>query len=87
MYPHELELEYPLGERLPAPAELVDVAPGVRWLRMPLPFALDHIHLWLLRDRFDPGSGAARPDGPRPGGPASAARPAGQSPGANTPRG
>jgi glyoxylase-like metal-dependent hydrolase (beta-lactamase superfamily II) len=53
MYPHELELEYPLGERLPAPAELVDVAPGVRWLRMPLPFALDHIHLWLLRDRFE----------------------------------
>lgn len=25
-------------------------APGVRWLRMPLPFALDHINLWLLRD-------------------------------------
>ncbi len=24
------------------------VAPGVRWLRMPLPFALDHINLWLL---------------------------------------
>src|SRR5882672_9404822 len=32
----------------PAPAALTEVAPGVRWLRMPLPFALDHINLWLL---------------------------------------
>jgi len=53
MHPHELELEYPLGERLPGPAELLEVAPGVRWLRMPLPFALDHIHLWLIRDCFE----------------------------------
>jgi glyoxylase-like metal-dependent hydrolase (beta-lactamase superfamily II) len=28
----------------------LEVAPGVFWLRMPLPFALDHINLWLLRD-------------------------------------
>jgi glyoxylase-like metal-dependent hydrolase (beta-lactamase superfamily II) len=34
----------------PGPAETIEVAPGVRWLRMPLPFALDHINLWLLRD-------------------------------------
>jgi glyoxylase-like metal-dependent hydrolase (beta-lactamase superfamily II) len=27
-----------------------EVAPGVFWLRMPLPFALDHINLWVLRD-------------------------------------
>jgi len=26
------------------------VAPGVHWLRMPLPFLLDHINLWLLED-------------------------------------
>lgn len=26
------------------------VAPGVYWLRMPLPMALDHINLWLLAD-------------------------------------
>jgi glyoxylase-like metal-dependent hydrolase (beta-lactamase superfamily II) len=26
------------------------VVPGVHWLRMPLPFALDHVNLWLLRD-------------------------------------
>ena len=44
-------LHYPLGEAVPATGEVLDLAPGVRWLRMPLPFALDHINLWLLRDR------------------------------------
>lgn len=34
----------------PAAGELTEVAPGVYWLRMPLPFQLDHINLWLLRD-------------------------------------
>ncbi len=34
----------------PAPGTLTEVAPGVHWLRMPLPFALDHINLWLLDD-------------------------------------
>jgi len=28
----------------------MEVAAGVHWLRMPLPFALDHINLWLLDD-------------------------------------
>jgi glyoxylase-like metal-dependent hydrolase (beta-lactamase superfamily II) len=27
------------------------VAPGIWWIRMPLPFALDHINLWILEDR------------------------------------
>jgi hypothetical protein len=31
----------------------MEVAPGVRWLRMALPFALDHINLWLLRDEIE----------------------------------
>lgn len=34
----------------PGPGELREVAPGLHWLRMPLPFALDHINLWLLDD-------------------------------------
>lgn len=46
----EAELHYPFGEALPATGGTLEVAPGVRWLRMPLPFALDHINLWLLRD-------------------------------------
>lgn len=53
MNPHEQALGYPFGDRLPAPAEPLEVAPGVRWLRMPLPFQLDHINLWLLQDSID----------------------------------
>ncbi len=34
----------------PGPGEVLPIAPGVHWLRMPLPFALDHINLWLLED-------------------------------------
>ena len=49
----ERELHYPLGDILPAPGQTVEVAPGIRWIRMALPFALDHINLWLLRDNID----------------------------------
>lgn len=40
----------PAANAAPPPGETVPVAPGVHWLRMPLPFALDHINLWLLDD-------------------------------------
>jgi glyoxylase-like metal-dependent hydrolase (beta-lactamase superfamily II) len=53
--PQEAALHYifdtPAGPTLPEPGRTLEVSPGVRWLRMPLPFALDHINLWLLRDR------------------------------------
>ena len=42
-------LHYPFPE-MPAPGATREVAPGVRWLSMPLPFQLDHINLWLLED-------------------------------------
>lgn len=41
-------LEYPFPP--PQPGRHVDVAPGVRWLRLPLPYALDHINVWSLDD-------------------------------------
>ena len=44
------QVTHPLGERVPQPAEAIEVAPGVHWIRMPLPFALDHINLWVLED-------------------------------------
>ncbi|SMG00277.1 MBL fold metallo-hydrolase [Burkholderia singularis] len=53
----ENQLDYPFADRLPEPGGFVEVAPGVRWLRMPLPFALDHINLWLLRDEIDGQAG------------------------------
>jgi glyoxylase-like metal-dependent hydrolase (beta-lactamase superfamily II) len=40
-------LDYPFSE-LPAPGSTLEVAPGVHWLRMPLPFQLDHINLWMV---------------------------------------
>jgi glyoxylase-like metal-dependent hydrolase (beta-lactamase superfamily II) len=42
-------LQYPWQET-PAPGETIEVAPGVHWLSMPLPFALDHINLWIVQD-------------------------------------
>jgi glyoxylase-like metal-dependent hydrolase (beta-lactamase superfamily II) len=49
----EQQLQYPFGDTLPAVGTTLEVAPGVRWLRMLLPFQLDHINLWLLRDSQD----------------------------------
>ena len=49
----EQELHYPFGDTLPASGTALEVAPGVRWIRMGLPFALDHINLWLLLDELD----------------------------------
>ena len=49
----ELQLNYPFGDTLPATGTTLEVAPGVRWLRMELPFQLNHINLWLLRDEID----------------------------------
>ena len=49
----EAELHYPFGDTLPPPGTTMVVAPGVKWIRMALPFALDHINLWLLRDELD----------------------------------
>ena len=42
-------MSYPFAEP-PAGGSVCEVAPGLYWLRMPLPFALNHINLWLLRD-------------------------------------
>ena len=53
MNTQEQELDYPFGDMLPAPGTTFDVAPGVKWIRMALPFALDHINLWLLHDEID----------------------------------
>jgi glyoxylase-like metal-dependent hydrolase (beta-lactamase superfamily II) len=44
-----MSLEYPFPE-VPAPGTTLEVAPGIHWLSMPLPFQLDHINLWLIED-------------------------------------
>lgn len=42
-------LVYPF-ESIPESGQVITVAPGVLWIRMPLPFTLAHINLWALED-------------------------------------
>ncbi|HUQ74153.1 MAG TPA: MBL fold metallo-hydrolase [Burkholderiales bacterium] len=42
-------LQYPWPQT-PEAATTIEVAPGIHWLSMPLPFALDHINLWIVQD-------------------------------------
>ncbi|MEH6635138.1 MAG: MBL fold metallo-hydrolase [Halioglobus sp.] len=39
-----------LFDDVPAAGQVREIVPGVLWLRMPLPMALDHINLYLLED-------------------------------------
>lgn len=48
----ELTYPWPTPIATGTPLELV---PGLHWLRMPLPFALDHVNLWLLREAEEGG--------------------------------
>jgi glyoxylase-like metal-dependent hydrolase (beta-lactamase superfamily II) len=50
-------LQYPFPDT-PAAGSALAVAPGVRWISMPLPFQLDHINLWWMGDTIiDTGIG------------------------------
>ncbi len=42
-------LDYPCGQP-PLPGDIKEIADGVFWVRMPLPFSLKWINVWLLRD-------------------------------------
>ncbi|MCX7263660.1 MAG: hypothetical protein NTX67_13090, partial [Burkholderiales bacterium] len=53
----ENALRFPLGSTLPELGQALEVAPGILWIRMALPFALDHINLWLLADTEETPSG------------------------------
>ncbi|MDR3453343.1 MAG: MBL fold metallo-hydrolase [Rhodoferax sp.] len=55
--PSKPKLEYPF-EAPPERGRTLEVAPGVHWIRMPLPYALDHINLWAI----DEGDGWALVD-------------------------
>ena len=50
-------LEFPHAAP-PAPGSLIEIAPGVRWFRLPLPYRLDHVNIYLIEDD-------GRLDGPR----------------------
>lgn len=43
------EILYPFPDA-PAEGEAIEVAPGVLWMRLPLPMALDHVNVYALED-------------------------------------
>ncbi|HEY0043450.1 MAG TPA: MBL fold metallo-hydrolase [Allosphingosinicella sp.] len=43
-------LTYPLGRRFPEPGELIPLADGLGWARLPVPGALKHVNIWVLED-------------------------------------
>ncbi len=45
----DAELRYPFAEP-PAPGEVKAVAEGILWARIPLPFRLNHINIYLIED-------------------------------------
>lgn len=45
----EAPLVYPV-QGAPESGQTIDIAPGIKWLRMPLPFELSHINLYLIED-------------------------------------
>lgn len=60
----ETALRYP-WESPPAPGAAIEVAQGVLWMRLPLPFALDHVNIYALDDGdgwtvIDTGIGSKR---------------------------
>ncbi|HWK68159.1 MAG TPA: MBL fold metallo-hydrolase [Rhizobiaceae bacterium] len=47
--PHRDALDFPFSEP-PAPGEVREVVPGILWARIPLPFRLDHVNVYLIED-------------------------------------
>lgn len=45
----DAELHFPWPEPPPG-GEVREVAPGLLWLRIPLPFRLDHVNVYLIAD-------------------------------------
>ncbi len=44
-------LTYPLGRRGPETGELITIADGISWARLPVPGSLKHINIWVLEDQ------------------------------------
>jgi glyoxylase-like metal-dependent hydrolase (beta-lactamase superfamily II) len=39
-----------LTEHIPEPGEVYEILSGIQWIRMPLPFRLNHINLWMIEE-------------------------------------
>ena len=54
----------------PAPGTVTTITPGVVWFRLPLPYRLNHVNIYLIEDDdgwavLDTGLGTDEPAGPR----------------------
>lgn len=56
----EQELHYPLANQIPEAGQAIEIAPGILWIRMGLPFALNHINVWLIEDDYQTDQGKIR---------------------------
>ena len=45
--PDDIRYEYNFQPEI---GGVVDILPGLKWVRLPLPFMLGHINVWLLQD-------------------------------------
>lgn len=50
-------LNHPWGDARPAVGAAMSLHHGLLWVRMPMPFALDHINLWVLDDQIEGKNG------------------------------
>ena len=48
-HPPDLSLSHPFPEP-PAPGRTLEVAPGILWARLPLPFRLNHVNVYFVDD-------------------------------------
>ena len=48
-YVKRAAIEFPFA-LAPKPLEWIEAAPGILWLRLPLPFRLDHVNVYLIED-------------------------------------
>ena len=49
MHTNTSDLHFP-WEKTPNAGDITEVAPGLLWLRLPLPYALNHINAYLIED-------------------------------------
>ena len=53
MNPLESQLGYPFADAVPETGSVLEIMPGLSWARMRLPFALDHVNVWPLKEALE----------------------------------
>lgn len=48
--PKDQILDYPYADKVPGGSDVIEVASGIFWARIPLPWSLDHINVYLFEE-------------------------------------